>query len=240
MEDDSVVSEGGEALDGVEEAVAEPAVGIFARALEWVDLGGPVVLILLLASIVGLAIILMKLVEFSAAKVSERKNAERLVSLYRAGQVDEALRAASVTKGPAAQTVALAIEGRATGRPEAELREDVVRYGADRLEELRGGFKTLEIIGTLAPLLGLFGTVLGMIEAFQQLEAAGSKVDPSILSGGIWQALLTTAVGLAVAMPAIIALNWFERRLEKLGHAMGSLASQVFTVGAGARGGVRG
>jgi biopolymer transport protein ExbB len=56
-------------------------------------------------------------------------------------------------------------------------------------------------------LLGLFGTVLGMVEAFRQLELAGSQVDPAVLSGGIWQALLTTAVGLAVAIPAVLAHN---------------------------------
>lgn len=66
----------------------------------------------------------------------------------------------------------------------------------------------------LAPLLGLFGTVLGMISAFQALQQAGAQVDPSILAGGIWVALLTTAVGLAVAMPTSVALSWFEVRME--------------------------
>jgi biopolymer transport protein ExbB len=85
------------------------------------------------------------------------------------------------------------------------------------------------VIGTLSPLLGLFGTVLGMIEAFRRLEAAGSRVDPSILSGGIWGALLTTAVGLAVAIPTIAALNWLERRVERLAHDMDDAAARVFT-----------
>ncbi len=57
-----------------------------------------------------------------------------------------------------------------------------------------------------------------MIEAFRQLEAAGNQVNPAILSGGIWEALLTTAVGLAVAIPAVVALNWLERRIERLAH----------------------
>ena len=58
--------------------------------------------------------------------------------------------------------------------------------------------------------------MIGMIEAFQQLEAAGNRVDPAILSGGIWEALLTTAVGLAVAIPAIGALNLFENRVDQV------------------------
>ncbi len=64
------------------------------------------------------------------------------------------------------------------------------------------------------PLLGLLGTVIGMIEAFQAMEAAGSQVNPSILSGGIWKALLTTAIGVAVAIPVSIIHSWFERKVE--------------------------
>jgi len=109
------------------------------------------------------------------------------------------------------------------------VREEVARYGGDALYSLRSLFRPLEVIGSLAPLLGLFGTVLGMIEAFRQLEGAGAQVDPAILSGGIWVALLTTAVGLAVAMPAVALLNWLERRVDGLAHEMNMVVTQVFT-----------
>ncbi len=68
-----------------------------------------------------------------------------------------------------------------------------------------------------------------MIEAFQQLEQAGSQVDPALLSGGIWEALLTTAVGLAVAMPVVAALAWLERTVDRLSQVMESVVTQVFT-----------
>ena len=110
------------------------------------------------------------------------------------------------------------------------MREEALRFGGDALESLRAGFRPLEVIASLAPLLGLFGTVLGMIEAFHQLELAGSEVDPAILSGGIWEALLTTAVGLAVAIPVVAALSWMERRVERLAHQMTSITTSVFTV----------
>ena len=83
-----------------------------------------------------------------------------------------------------------------------------------RFARLERGFRLLDSVAQLAPLLGLFGTVLGMISAFQALQAAGSQVDPSILAGGIWVALLTTAVGLAVAMPTALVLSWFEARMD--------------------------
>ncbi|MDO6806083.1 MotA/TolQ/ExbB proton channel family protein, partial [Wenyingzhuangia sp. 1_MG-2023] len=85
--------------------------------------------------------------------------------------------------------------------PEAALREETLRLARIEVGKLTQGLRPLEVIANIAPLLGLFGTVLGMIEAFQAMEAAGSKVDPAVLSGGIWQALLTTAGGLAVAIP---------------------------------------
>ena len=104
-----------------------------------------------------------------------------------------------------------------------------MRYGGDVLQNMRAWFRPLEVIASLAPLLGLFGTVLGMITAFQQLESAGNQVNPAILSGGIWVALLTTAVGLAVAMPVVVILNWLERRVDRLAHNMDNYVIQLFT-----------
>jgi biopolymer transport protein ExbB len=115
--------------------------------------------------------------------------------------------------------------------PEELLREETTRLAIGHLENLRSHLRGLEVIGTLAPLLGLLGTVLGMITAFQQMESAGSQVDPSILSGGIWEALLTTAVGLIVAIPVIMALNWLERVVDRFRHRMEDALTQVYTLG---------
>ncbi len=96
---------------------------------------------------------------------------------------------------------------------------------------MRGGLRTLEVISALSPLIGLLGTVFGMIGAFQALESAGSQVDPSILSGGIWEALLTTAAGLTVAIPALAAFHWADRTIElcreKLQDRLARLKVQV-------------
>ena len=72
---------------------------------------------------------------------------------------------------------------------------------------------TLEIIARVSPLIGLLGTVIGMIDSFNELELGGSLVDPSILAGGIWTALLTTAMGLIVAIPALISHYFFDRKI---------------------------
>lgn len=96
--------------------------------------------------------------------------------------------------------------------PDSEAR--ISAFAARQLDRQRSGMRILEVISAAAPLVGLLGTVIGMIEAFQQLQAAGSQVDPSQLSGGIWQALLTTAAGLVVALPALCAWHYFDRKFE--------------------------
>ena len=76
--------------------------------------------------------------------------------------------------------------------------------------------KVLEVVATVAPLIGLLGTVLGMVEAFKAMELAGANVDPAVLSGGIWKALSTTAAGLIVAIPAFMIHSWLDSKAEKI------------------------
>jgi biopolymer transport protein ExbB len=105
---------------------------------------------------------------------------------------------------------------------------EVTRIAKRELAELRRGTRPLELIATIAPLIGLLGTVLGMIQAFQALQEAGSAVDPSILAGGIWEALLTTAAGMAVAIPASVLLSWIESIAEREQAQMEDATVQVF------------
>ena len=215
------------ALMGVGAIVRE----VLARALEWVDIGGPVVIVLFAMSVVALTIVLAKLWQFGAVQLGDLRPAREALRLYQSGQTDGALALLSGrSPNPVAEMLGRAIRGRCRGLPESKVREEVLRSCGDALESLRTGFRPLEVIASLAPLLGLFGTVLGMIEAFRQLELAGSRVDPAILSGGIWEALLTTAVGLAVAIPTVAILSWMERRVERLAHHMSSIITRVFTV----------
>ncbi len=197
---------------------------------EFIHAGGPVVMILIAMSIFALALILLKLWQFQMSGMGERRRSREAIALYRAGQAQEALRLVAAVKGPLPQVVALAIRGRLRGNLSNQtVREEVLRQGTRLLENLRSWFRPLEVIASLAPLLGLFGTVLGMIDAFRQLEAAGNQVNPAILSGGIWAALLTTAAGLALAIPVVAILNWLERRVERLAHEMEDAVTGIFT-----------
>ncbi len=194
------------------------------------DAGGPVVLLLLAMSVFALTIVIAKWLQFRAAGIGETRRARRALDIYRSGRLAEAMAAAAQSRNPAAQALLMALRGVQRGLPEQKIRDEVLAFGSDALATLRAWLRPLEVIAALAPLLGLFGTVLGMIEAFQQLESAGAKVNPAVLSGGIWVALLTTAAGLAVAMPTIVALNWLERKVERLAHDMDCVVTRVFSL----------
>ncbi len=211
-------------------SMSEPASGgMLSGLIQIVALGGPVVAILILISVVGLAVILAKVWQFAQVGGGTRKRVERAVYSWEQGRVTEAARGIRTVKGPLANVVATAMEGVLERRPDALVREQVEQTALNELASLRSYLRILEAIAQAAPLLGLLGTVLGMIQAFQTLETAGSQVDPSALAGGIWVALLTTAVGLSVAIPAALALFWFDGSVEREKRLMESLSSQVLT-----------
>ncbi|WP_084396626.1 MotA/TolQ/ExbB proton channel family protein [Henriciella aquimarina] len=175
------------------------------------EVGGPILIILLLTSVFTLALVIYKYWQFRAAMIGR-------VGAMRAGiraldDGHEADARAQLEKVPhwlsGIIVSGLALRGREglTDRLEAESEQALQPY--------ESGFRILDTIAQLAPLLGLLGTVIGMIEAFQSLQSAGSQVDPAALAGGIWVALLTTATGLAVAMPTSIALSWFEAQIDR-------------------------
>jgi biopolymer transport protein ExbB len=111
--------------------------------------------------------------------------------------------------------------------PLDDAREETARVARGALRETGSGARALDLIATIAPLVGLLGTVLGMIEAFQALQDSGARADPAALAGGIWQALLTTAAGMAVAIPASMALSWFDSINDRLAHDFDDLATRV-------------
>jgi len=194
------------------------------------EAGGIVMWIIAALSIVALTLIIGKTIEFLVAGVWRRHRVETALSAWERQRPEAALAELDADHGPVASVVAVAIRGRCNDElADAAVREEVARTGAARLQRLRFGLRPLEVIGTLAPLLGLLGTVIGMIDAFRELEAAGSRVDPSVLSGGIWVALLTTAGGLSVAIPTVAAHVWLERQLECLHHFMQDSVTRVFT-----------
>lgn len=213
----------------------EPAIGAAASGAAadagLVGLGGPVVAVLLVLSVVALAIVLLKAWQFWRAGLWSRRFIEQTTELFQAGREREALALLGRFRHPAARVLDAAIRGTARfGPSSAAVREEVQRIAGREVDGLRSLLRGLEVIAALSPLLGLFGTVLGIIAAFQALEAAGGSVNPSILSGGIWQALLTTAVGLGVAIPAMAAFHGLDRIVDGVARDIEDAVTRIFTV----------
>jgi biopolymer transport protein ExbB len=174
-------------------------------------LGGPVFAILFLMSIVTLTVTLYKLWQFSTSGVGRHRVLSEALEIWDSGEPRAALDRLQSSGSYLAPHIARAM----TVDRRAGVDERLDTEVAQALSVLERGFRLLDNIAQIAPLLGLFGTVLGMIEAFRSLQNAGATVDPSLLAGGIWVALLTTAVGLAVAIPTSMVLTWFESRMAR-------------------------
>ena len=192
--------------------------------------GGPVMLALLLLSVATLTIVLLKTWDFWEQRLSARDFVQRALDAWQRGQTDQALSILGARATPLAALMAAAIAARARNEvPEEKQREQLARLAAEKLESVRALLRPLEVIASLAPLLGLLGTVLGMIKVFQRMQEAGERISPAILSGGLWEALLTTAGGLAVAIIALAAFHTFDRQVERLRHDMEGALTGIFT-----------
>jgi len=200
------------------------------KIVDFLQVGGPVVWILMIFSVVALTIVLLKLWQFSSLRAESLKTSNLALDQWRSEEDGEVALEQLDEKRPIDALVAYTMRALLAANTQVDLiREEAERRAMNQLSQLRSYLRPLEIIATLSPLLGLLGTVLGMITAFQQMEGAGNQVDPSVLSGGIWQALLTTAVGLAVAIPVVTLQSWLERKVERIAHNMNDAVTQVFT-----------
>lgn len=200
-----------------------------AELAEFLTRGGPALWVIAALSVLTAALILWKFWDLARLGAWSRGPSEAAVAAWRAGESDAAIARLSSRKGLRARVSRRAMETRLGDMPDAAAREETLRVGKLALMEARRGLRALELIATIAPLIGLLGTVLGMIEAFQALQAAGNRADPAALAGGIWQALLTTAAGMAVAIPAAMALTWFESICDRVQVDMEDLATRIFT-----------
>ncbi len=206
------------------QAMAQDAVD---GALQFLKDGGPSIWAIAALSVITFALILWKIWRLALLGAWSRGKAQKAVAAYEAGDSDRALALVLGRRGVRSKVISAALSA-LRGLPEDHAREETARVAKRELASARAGLGALELISTIAPLLGLLGTVMGMIAAFQALQAAGSKADPSMLAGGIWEALLTTAAGMAVAIPASAALTWFEAVIDRIRRDVEDGATRLF------------
>jgi len=198
------------------------------------NLGGPIVYILLALSVYATAIIFYKLHIFYKVNFFKSDRTARSVKIWLEKNHDDAYESINKISDPESEVISFAMyqllkHKKLTVKLESDIREEILRLSDERINYYSSNLNSLQVIATIAPLLGLLGTVFGMIEAFQQMEMAGKNVDPSVLSGGIWEALLTTAVGLSVAIPIVVFESYFRNIIENFKNNIESAATKVLT-----------
>lgn len=190
--------------------------------------GGPVMVVLLAVSVVATAIIALKAVELVRLRRIERGMLEEIGELLAEEREPEARRLLASARHPIARTLGTALSVASdAGVGAAAAQAEVQRVGSAEVRGLESWLRGLSAIGHLSPLLGLLGTVLGMIAAFMSIENAGPRVDPTVLSGGIWEALLTTAFGLTIAIPCMAAYYVFEGEIDRIRAVMRDECARV-------------
>ncbi|KPP83543.1 MAG: biopolymer transport protein ExbB [Rhodobacteraceae bacterium HLUCCO07] len=202
----------------------------WSEAQDFLALGGPAIWLIAALSVLTLALILWKIWRLILMGAWAGRCTESAIRLWEDGFAQDACAALSRRRSLRAIVAYRAMQTRiGEGFSDATAREEIRRVASRELARARAGLRALDLIATIAPLLGLLGTVLGMITAFQTLQEAGSRADPAALAGGIWEALLTTAAGMAVAIPAGVALAWFESVADRAQRDMEDAATRILT-----------
>ena len=141
---------------------------------------------------------------------------------------DHALLLCERTQSPLGRVIKAALE--LTSRERSELREAMEGAGRAETHKLERNLGVLGTIAAVAPLLGFLGTVTGMIKAFMKIEFLGGNVNASVLAGGIWEALVTTAAGLCVGIPALIFYNYLVSRVQNFAHELERGSDMVLSI----------
>lgn len=180
---------------------------------EFLAKGGPLVIPIGVCSVLALAVFLERLWSLNRTRIVPEAFIRRIEELVRDDRVSDALLLCQENDNPMGNIMAAALRN-------AKKQRSRVKEAVEEVGKLEGAMleRYVEVVGTVAaisPLLGLLGTVLGMIKVFQRVEAAGLG-DPSVFASGIWEALITTAVGLAVAIPAFIFYKYLLSRVDHL------------------------
>jgi len=192
--------------------------------------GGVLMIPLLVCSFVLTAFVFERAVSLRRGRVVPGPFVKRFIHQLQEGELDQsnALALCEENGSPVASVFAAAI--RKWGRPAVEVEQAILDSGERVANGLRRYLRVLNGISTVSPLLGLLGTVFGMISSFNSIAAAAAMGKPEMLAGGIAEALITTATGLVIAIPALIAYLLFLGRVDMLIMQIDSLGQDIVAV----------
>jgi biopolymer transport protein ExbB len=187
--------------------------------------GGPMIWLIVAASAVAVVVFIERVLHFHRAQINSMEFLNGVRINLKRDSVVEALAICDATPGPVARLVKVAILSRERGRE--GMREALEEAGLAEVPLLEDKLNLLATIAQITPLMGLLGTVLGFIRIFSRLEAQGTLAHLEALSGGVWEALICTAAGLAVAIPAYAAYNYLVSRVNAIVLDMERSASEI-------------
>ena len=193
--------------------------------------GGPLMYLIILCSVLAFAVILERLYHLYRAKIDTGKFMDEIASILRRNRVMEAINLCDKTPGPTARILKAGIMKH--DRSKTEIREAIEDTALHEVPLLEKNLGVLATIAHISPLLGLLGTVVGMVRAFQVIQEKATllqPVNPGDLAGGIWEALVTTVAGLSVAIPAYVAYNYLVSRVDGLVLDMEKSASDLVNI----------
>jgi biopolymer transport protein ExbB len=193
--------------------------------------GGIIMIPIVGLSIYALAVIFYKIVQFNSSKALKTEYIEPVMQHIRQGEYTDAEELLKKTVGPVARIMRCAIRCVLNREMSSKSREsEIARIGTAEIQVIESHMRGLEMVANTAPLLGLLGTVMGMITVFATLAEAGGRVDPALLASGIWEALITTVGGLVVAIPATGAYYILDGNVEKIRTRMRDVAIQILAL----------
>jgi biopolymer transport protein ExbB len=187
--------------------------------------GGPMIWLIVAASAVAVVVFIERVLHFHRAQINSMEFLNGVRNVLKRDNVVEALSICDATPGPVARLVKVAILSRESGRE--GVREALEEAGLVEVPPLEDKLNLLATIAQITPLMGLLGTVLGFIRIFSRLEAQGTLAHLEALSGGVWEALICTAAGLAVAIPAYAAYNYLVSRVNAIVLDMERSAAEI-------------
>jgi biopolymer transport protein ExbB len=175
--------------------------------------GGVLVVPILFCSVLALAIFVERFIRFAVLRKRGLTVDERVVRHLAENDAQSAVRAATDSRSPMGRILAQAMD--VMGQDRETLETILVHAIEEEVRDLSRYLQALATIANIAPLLGLLGTVIGMIKAFMVIQEMGGKVNAAVLAGGIWEAMLTTALGLAVALPTMVAHSYLIGQVDR-------------------------
>ena len=189
--------------------------------------GGPIVWVLLVLSLFSLSLVMVKIVQLRGVTGGTDARTAA-IEIWIEGDRHTAQSTLLARTSPADRLTHAAMVALQTGRPRTAIESDLEWRGNREVAQMSTHIRLLELIAMISPLLGLLGTVLGMIQSFQELALAEGAANASLLAAGIWQALLTTAAGLLVAIPAAIAASLLSERIARATTEIETSVGQLF------------